>query len=145
MSGGLVSVGYAGRTVDELLERLHEAGATALVDVRLNPWSRQPGFSKKGLGAALETAGIAYVHEPTLGNPKDNRAAFARDDAAAWQHLRDRFEHEGAEALARLIDRAHGERVAVMCLERNPAHCHRHLVVDMARELAPDLSVTEIP
>src|SRR5262249_28614681 len=107
--------------------------------------SRQTGFSKKGLGAALEAAGIAYVHEPTLGNPKDNRAAFARDEAAAWQLLRQRFEGEGADAIRRIVERASTEVGALLCLERDPSHCHRHLVIDMAREQSPDLSLTEVP
>jgi len=62
----LFSVGYAGRTVAELLDRLHEQDIRAVVDVRLNPSSRQPGFSKKALAASLEAGGIEYVHEPTL-------------------------------------------------------------------------------
>lgn len=141
----LFSVGYAGRSVDELLDRLHEQDVRVVVDVRLNPSSRQPGFSRKSLAAALESAGIAYVHEPTLGNPRDNRAAFARDDPSAWQRLRERFATEGADALDRIVDRGRLEHVAVMCLERDPAHCHRHLVLEMALERAPDLEVTDIP
>jgi len=145
VSAGLVSVGYAGRTVDELIERLHDAGVTRLIDVRLNPASRQSGFSKKSLAAALEAAGITYVHERDLGNPKENRAAFARGDDDAHERLRQRFDDVGADALQRLITAAADERVAVLCLERSPEHCHRQLVIDLAREQAPDLDLVEIP
>ena len=73
---GLVSVGYEGRSVDELIAVLRRYDVSLLVDVRLNAISRRPGFSKRALAEALHAAGIEYRHAPELGNPKENRAAF---------------------------------------------------------------------
>jgi hypothetical protein len=46
MSGlgpGLLSVGYEGRTVDDLVDLLVAEGVEVVADVRLTPMSRKPG------------------------------------------------------------------------------------------------------
>ena len=87
----IVSVGYEGRSVDELVDALVEAGVSVLVDVRENAISRKRGLSKRALAEKLQARGIAYVHEPTLGNPRDNRDGFREqrpDSVAAFEaHL----------------------------------------------------------
>lgn len=45
----LFSVGYEGRSLDELVNELHEHRVTVLLDVRLNAISRKPGLSKTRL------------------------------------------------------------------------------------------------
>ena len=66
--GRIYSVGYEGLTVPALIERLQQNRIAELVDVRANPFSRRPGFSKKRLAESLTGAGIEYRHEPLLGN-----------------------------------------------------------------------------
>ena len=73
----MIGIGYEGLALSDLIERLREQGATVVDDVRLNAISRKPGFSKRALAAVLEEAGIRYVHDPRLGNPKPNRAGYA--------------------------------------------------------------------
>lgn len=72
----IVSVGSEGRSVDELVDALADAGVSVLVDVRENAISRKRGLSKRALAEKLQARGITYVHEPTLGNPRDNRDGF---------------------------------------------------------------------
>ena len=85
----IYSVGYEGTTAEELADRLARHGVSLLVDVRLQPWSRRPGFSKQPLSVALAMAGIEYVHEPLFGNPPENREAYRQGDPAAVQVMRD--------------------------------------------------------
>lgn len=73
--GRIYSVGYEGLTPEALVERLTGARITTVFDVRLNPISRKPGFSRRRLEATLAEAGIEYVHEKALGNPVENRAS----------------------------------------------------------------------
>ncbi|HEX3811727.1 MAG TPA: DUF488 domain-containing protein [Mycobacteriales bacterium] len=54
----LVSLGYEGRGIDVLVSQLVEESVTVLVDVRLTPLSRKPGFSKRRLAEALSATGI---------------------------------------------------------------------------------------
>ena len=52
-----MSVGYEGRSVDELADALVEAGVSVLVDVRENAISRKRGLSKRALAEKLESRG----------------------------------------------------------------------------------------
>jgi uncharacterized protein (DUF488 family) len=126
----LLSVGYEGRSADDLLHALTEAGVEVLADVRLNPLSRKPGLSRKRLAEALRAAGISYVHLPALGNPKDNRPGFARREQAAWDRYRAGLTDPAADdALEELGELARTRPVAVLCFEHDPTGCHRSLVL----------------
>jgi uncharacterized protein (DUF488 family) len=139
----IVSAGYEGWTPDDLAAALADRGVTLVVDVRLNAVSRKRGFSKRGLGETLAGAGIAYRHEPTLGNPPDNREAFKRGEDAARARMRAILdESEGVDRLA--ADVAGDEVVALLCVERDAPICHRTLVVDVVRERMPAVEVVEV-
>ena len=139
MAGGRIySVGYEGLTVAGLIERLQQSRIEELVDVRANPYSRRPGFSKKRLAESLSVAGIAYRHEPLLGN------AFRdlEDFDAAMDLMRDHLASgEPAEAVARLVGLAEGRRIAVLCLESDQRRCHRQIVLEAALAREPALDV----
>lgn len=144
VKGRIYSVGYAGLDVDGLVGGLSAAGVALVVDVRLTPWSRLPGFSKKALGTALAAAGIGYRHEPDLGNPKDNRDGFRRGAAGAEEarrQLRARLAEAGGPALRRLVDDAGRAPVAVLCVESDPGRCHREVVTELATGLDPAIEV----
>jgi uncharacterized protein (DUF488 family) len=143
--GRLYSVGYEGLTQSALVERLVQSRVTTLVDVRLNATSRQSGFSKRSLSEALTAAGIAYIHEPALGNPPENREWFRSGDVERGVRvMRKRLSNGSGSALQWLASAAHGSRVAVLCVEREPLRCHRHVVTEMAQELDPELEVFNI-
>jgi uncharacterized protein (DUF488 family) len=137
----LATIGYESATVQSFLGALRAAGVDLLVDVRAVAGSRRLGFAKTRLAANLHEAGIEYQHLRGLGTPADGRAA-----ARAGRHdeMRAIFaEHLGTEAarqdLAQLeaLVRA-GRRVAILCLEADPRHCHRSLV---AAALAERVSI----
>src|ERR1700743_2486105 len=71
----LATIGYEGSTIDAVLQVLRDADVALLIDVRAVASSRKPGFSKRQLAAALDEAGIAYVHLQGLGTPKPGREA----------------------------------------------------------------------
>lgn len=140
MAGGRIySVGYEGLTVAGLVERLQQSRIEELVDVRVSPYSRRPGFSKKRLAASLAAAGIEYRHEPLLGN------AFrdVEDFAAAMAFLRDHLATgEPADAVGRLVNLAEGRRrIAVLCLESDQSRCHRQMVLEAALTRDPTLDI----
>jgi uncharacterized protein (DUF488 family) len=138
VGGRIYSVGYEGLTVAGLVERLQQNRIEELVDVRANPFSRRPGFSKKRLAGSLVEAGIAYRHEPLLGN------AFrdVDDFAAAMALMRDHLgAGEPAEAVARLVALADNRRIAVLCLETDQRRCHRQTVLEAALQREPALDI----
>jgi uncharacterized protein (DUF488 family) len=137
-SGRIYSVGYEGLTVDGLVERLQQSRIEELVDVRANPYSRKPGFSRKRLAESLAAAGIMYRHEPLLGNSFRDVEDFGTAMDLMRGHL---AVGEPAEAVARLVDLAADRRIAVLCLENDQRRCHRHVVLEAAVALEPALDV----
>lgn len=136
----VATIGYEAATVSGFLEALRAAGVDLLVDVRAVASSRRPGFAKTRLAANLEGAGIDYLHLRGLGTPADGRAA-ARAGRHAEMHriFRAHLATPDAQAeLAALADLVRaGRRVCLLCLEADPAHCHRTLVADALGELLP--------
>lgn len=131
---GVVGVGYERRTLDELIRDLTRLGVTVVVDVRLNPISRRPGFSTSGLARALAEAGIGYEHRPQLGNPTSNRAGFAGspDELAAARAVYRKVlaSEEGGRALAEIAELSRRERVALLCYEADQRRCHRDVLIE---------------
>ena len=132
MTEGVATIGYEGATPTGLIEALRQAGVVTLVDVRALANSRRPGFAKRALSASLQEAGIAYIHMPALGTPAEGRAAVRSGKPGTMRrifgaHLKGT---EAQAALADLADRARREPVCLLCLEADPAQCHRTLVAE---------------
>ena len=139
----VVSIGYEGRSSAELIEALRVQQVTVLVDIRLTPISRKPGLSKTALAAALQSAGIEYVHLRELGNPKANRPGYRNGDTTALDMYRSvLLSSGGRSALRHVTELLDGGAVALLCFERDHAECHRHQVVDELGSLCQDLQVT---
>ncbi len=145
VNGRIYSVGYEGMTLDALVDRLAGARVSVLVDVRLNPISRKPGFSRRRLSEALEAAGISYIHEKELGNPPDNRDSFrAGDGEAGRSRMRSILDNGAGDALDRVVELASSQRIAVLCVERDAHRCHRDVITEMAVERNPAIDVLKI-
>jgi uncharacterized protein (DUF488 family) len=132
VSGKVFTIGYEDAAPDRLLAALRGAGVARLVDVRALANSRRPGFAKRALSAALEGAGIGYLHLPALGTPAAGRQAVREGRPAEMRrifgaHLQGM---EAQAALAGLRDLAAREPVCLLCLEADPAQCHRTLVAE---------------
>jgi hypothetical protein len=143
-NSGVIGIGYEGISPADLIKALQGWGVKTLVDVRLNAVSRKAGFSKKSLSAALNEAGIAYLHLPELGNPRDNRDAYGELDSVAARAARDAFrsrlaDSDSADALERLVEIANSQHVAVFCYEKSELHCHRQQVLAAARDRLEEL------
>ena len=130
----LLTVGYEGRTQDGLIDLVDAHGARRFIDVRLRASSRKPGFGKTSLSAALRGCGIEYVHEPTLGNPRDNRKPFNAGAPAALARYEDVLSGVGAAALDRVIAAASDGTVAIMCFEHDHRTCHRDAIAHHAAD-----------
>lgn len=132
MTHGIVSAGYEGRSIEEMVEALVRMGVSTVADVRLNPISRKPGFSKNRLRDALAAVGIEYRHLRSLGNAKENREPFW---TGRVEEGRDTFRRaiqnpDAEQSLSDLADLAADQVVAVLCFEANQDACHRHVVIE---------------
>lgn len=132
----IFSIGYEGRTLEDLIGLLKKAGIERLIDVREAPFSRKPGFSKKPLEQALQAANIEYIGMPKLGADKALRDRFRseRDLPAFLEEFRRRLEGR-KEPVARLEALARERPSAVMCFERDHRDCHRQVLEErLARD-----------
>ena len=123
----IFTIGYEGATQPELIAALQRAGVERVIDVRAVPLSRKPGFSKNVLAAGLAEAGIGYVHLKALGTPPEGREAARKGN---WDVMNRIYAEQletpeaGAEA-AQMVALAEEKPSALLCFERDPAHCHR--------------------
>ena len=139
----IFTIGYEGATVGEFVAALEKAGVKRVIDVRALPLSRRPGFSKTPLSGALEEAGIDYVHLKALGTPSEGRTA-----ARAGRHADMARIYAGQlelpEAMvqsAQMLELASEKPSALLCMEREPEHCHRSLLLEAA---APGADVVHL-
>lgn len=139
----IFTIGYEGATQDELIAALKTAGVALLADVRAVPLSRRPGFSKNILAAGLREAGIDYVGLKALGTPPEGRDAARKGDHArmAEVYAGQLNEPEAMLQAAQLQDLAAERPTAVLCFERDPAACHRSLLIDA---VMPEADVTHL-
>lgn len=139
----IFTIGYEGSTVDEFIAALKGAGVERIIDVRAVPLSRKPGFSKNILKAGLAEAGIDYVHLKPLGTPADGRAAAraGRQSDLERIYAAQLDLPEAIVAAEQMRELAEAKPSALLCFEREPAQCHRSLLLAAA---APDAEVTHL-
>jgi uncharacterized protein (DUF488 family) len=133
----ICTIGYENVGQPDFVAALTKAQVKLLIDVREVANSRRAGFSKKSLAAALDDAGIAYVHLKALGTPKAGRDAARRGDNATMHAI---FEEkletpESQLALREAADLAKAKRAALMCLEHDWTCCHRAIVAARLKPL----------
>ena len=128
----IFTIGYEATTVPEFVAALMGAGVERVIDVRALPLSRRPGFSKTPLRGALEEAGIEYVHLKALGTPSEGRTAARAGRHADLERIY-AGQLELPEAIAQsaqMLALAKEKPSALLCMEREPAHCHRTLLLN---------------
>ena len=129
------TIGHSTLPIGTFLERLTAHGIEALADVRRHPASRwQPHFNRARLAAALEAAGVEYVHFERLGGrrePVGGDVNAALSDPAFRGYADWMATSEFGEALEHLVGLACGRRTAAMCAEADFTRCHRSLLADL--------------
>jgi uncharacterized protein (DUF488 family) len=122
------TIGYSGRSINEIIGALKAHGVCTLVDIRYNPVSMyRPELSKNNLAQLLTEHGIAYAHLPQFGVPRDIRAKAietgTRDVIWEW------YDNVVISYLGRnlhFVLNGFDYPVAFMCTEIDPRECHRH-------------------
>jgi uncharacterized protein (DUF488 family) len=128
----ICTIGYEGGTVDAFIRALREASVELILDIRAAPVSRKKGFSKNQLAAHLADAEIGYRHLRGLGTPKRGRDAARGGDLESFERifLHHMDEPEAILDLGEAIALAQDQPVCLLCLERDPEHCHRMIVAN---------------
>lgn len=144
------TVGYERLLPDELAAELTAAGVERLIDVRFRAQSRRAGMSKTKLGLLLGEHRIAYEHRRALGTPADIRADYKQGRIGEGHRRMEQHveEEEGPQAAlealaAELLDPS-TPRTVLLCLEADPAVCHRRILVERLAERVPGLLVHDL-
>ena len=128
----LFTIGYEGRSIESFENTLIRNDVHVLVDVRNTPYSRKFGFSKSRLQHITETVKIRYIHIPELGIESEHRVSLETD--ADYEKLFESYAQTLPDRERELKDLysilQENKRIALMCFERDPKHCHRHVLRD---------------
>jgi uncharacterized protein (DUF488 family) len=133
MTDRIFTFGYEGLSLKAFIACLKSAGIQTVVDVRANPLSRKPGFSKHALSSALHAAGINYDHRRTMGCPKPIRDRYRNDgDWAAYTRGFLAYLKGQNEELKEVAQIAGSSRSCLLCFEADFNRCHRTYVARAA-------------
>lgn len=142
----LATVGVYGWDLERFLAALQDAEVGLVLDVRQRRGVRGSEYAwanAKRLEAALWDADIAYAHLPQLAPTTELRQLqYAEDDrlgegkrsrtklapAYAEGYLREVLDEADLDAVVELMPE--DAVTALLCVEQDPAACHRSLVAD---------------
>lgn len=129
MSAPILTVGYANRSIDDLIELMKRESVQFLVDVRSTPSSKfKPEFSRGTLDGMLRCAQIRYVFMGDMlgGRPQDPSCYENGHVLYDVVQQKDFF----LNGVNRLIDAyTKGFRISLLCSETRPEDCHRSKLI----------------
>jgi len=129
----LYTIGYEKALLKDVVATLAAVGVSSLIDVRDRPISRRPGFSKRQLAAAVEEAGVRYIHLQALGTPPEGRLANRRREwDRFWGIVDEKLARPEAElALLEAAEIARAAASCLLCYESDWQTCHRRRVAEL--------------
>jgi uncharacterized protein (DUF488 family) len=132
----LYTIGYQKALLRDVIATLNAAGVATLLDVRDRPISRRPGFSKRQLAAAIEDAGMRYVHLAALGTPPEGRLANRRREWEwFWGIVEEKLGRPEAELdLYQAAEIAEAVPSCLLCYEADWQVCHRRRIAEILAE-----------
>ena len=123
------TVGHSNHSIEELLVLFKQHGVEVVVDTRSSPYSGYvPQFDKEPIQRSFEQAGVRYLFlGEELGGRPENPHYYDNKGRVLYSRLCGdaRF----LAAIKRLESGMERFRVALLCGEEDPAHCHRRLLI----------------
>lgn len=131
----IFTIGHSNLAFEAFSARLTAHGIEVLADVRAAPFSRRyPQFNREALAAGLRAVGIRYRWLGEVLGGLRRAQGESPHSALAEPAFRAYAEHMTTPAfqqlLTRLIEGAARLRIALMCAEADPLHCHRQFIAD---------------
>lgn len=142
MGAPIFTIGHSTHSIDMFMGLLKMHDILAVCDVRSSPYSRfNPQFNREALRDSLRDQGTSYVF---LGKELGARSK----DPSCYQNGKVQYDLLAntdlfRRGLDRILSGSETFRVALMCAEKDPLHCHRMILV--ARHIvAQGVSVNHI-
>jgi uncharacterized protein (DUF488 family) len=110
----------------DLLQKHH---VEVLVDVRSSPYSRYcPHFNKEMLQKSLQRMGIKFLYLGNILGGRPEGEDFYDDRGHVFYDYLEKSP-TFQEGIERLLKGAEVYKVALLCGEEDPTHCHRRLLI----------------
>ncbi|MBM4349918.1 MAG: DUF488 domain-containing protein [Deltaproteobacteria bacterium] len=129
MNKKLFTIGYSGRSIDNLIALLEHYKITVLCDVRSVPYSsRNPQFNRELLKKELKSHDIKYVFlgEELGARPKDP-SCYINGKALYQMIAESTLFKNGLERIRLGMQKDYV--LALMCAEKDPMACHRSILI----------------
>jgi uncharacterized protein (DUF488 family) len=144
MNHAVYTIGHSTHPLEKFLELLRLHGIEVLADVRSTPVSRRnPQFNRDNLRKSLAVVNIEYVFlGQELGARSKDPSCYVRGQVQYPLLAQTDLFKSG---IARLLQDRQTYRIAIMCAEKEPLHCHRTLLVTRAlqQQSVPVLHILE--
>ena len=123
------TLGHSNHASETWLALVRQHQIEVVVDTRSSPYSKYaPHFDKELMQRSLEQAGIRYLFlGAELGGRPANPDYYDASGHVLYSRLRDDARFKAA--IERLETGMERFRVALVCGEEDPAHCHRRLLI----------------
>jgi uncharacterized protein (DUF488 family) len=123
------TVGHSNHDIDHFAQLVSSEQVEFLADVRSYPYSRfAPQFNRDELEGTMDRHGVGYLFlGEELGGRPTRDEHYDADGHALYGPMSE--VKAFADAIERLIAGAQRYRIALVCSEGDPQHCHRRLLV----------------
>jgi uncharacterized protein (DUF488 family) len=125
----LLTIGHSSHPPEHFIALLRQHGIQVLVDTRSAPYSRySPQYDREALRDLVTTAAIKYLFlGDVIGGRPRNQSCYDPEGRVLYGRVAQQEEFQAA--IFRLERGADEFRIALLCSEEDPAHCHRRLLV----------------
>ncbi|HEX7157978.1 MAG TPA: DUF488 domain-containing protein [Edaphobacter sp.] len=123
------TIGHSSHAAERFVDLVKRHGIEVLVDTRSAPYSKfSPQFDRELLRDLVTAAGVRYLYMGDVvgGRPKE-KGHYDEQGRVLYSRVAESAEF--LDGIARLERGAAEYRVALMCSEEDPAHCHRRLLI----------------
>jgi uncharacterized protein (DUF488 family) len=128
MTDKLFTIGYASFSIKDFVSTLQQHRINALVDVRSAPYSKyNPEFKKDNLHKVLADNNSSYIFLGKYVGARIEDPACYIDGKLNYGLLNKTKNYQ--TGINRILNGMKDYRIALMCAEKDPAHCHRTFLV----------------
>lgn len=139
------TIGHSNHAYETFFRLLASHSVQVLIDVRSAPYSKYvPHFNKRQIEEQTVGQGLVYMF---MGDQVGGKPAAAKwyDENGKVCYDRLARSPEFLSGISRIrTGLAKGYRIALMCAEEDPLHCHRHLLIARTMEECAGITVRHI-
>lgn len=126
----LYTIGHSQHKIEYFLEMLRLHGVNYILDVRSIPYSQFASeYNRENINATLDSVGIQYAFMGNyFGARQEDRSLYTNDGYLDFEKTRKSAQFQlGFHNVIKGV--YSGNKIALMCTEKDPIECHRAIMV----------------